>query len=148
MCGKKKEPICVHSIRLNTSLSGIAARILHKRFRVNVCVAPRTVQFVTAYECSCMRCLIGSYFHSYCSLFMLTIEYRPAHFHILFILPEALNLYRSQLTEYERQEIDKYPEIWYLGLESCKINAKPGTTLNCGYDDDNGSYNKVSREGF
>lgn len=52
-------------------------------------------------------------------------------------------MYRNQLTEYERQEIDKYPEVWYLGLESCKINAKPGTTLNCGYDDDNGSYNKV-----
>ncbi|XP_063700852.1 dual specificity tyrosine-phosphorylation-regulated kinase 2 isoform X2 [Culicoides brevitarsis] len=56
---------------------------------------------------------------------------------------EVLSLYRSQLTEYERQEIDKFPEIWYLGLDSCKINAKPGTALNSGYDDDNGSYNKV-----
>lgn len=57
---------------------------------------------------------------------------------------EAIKLHGSCLTEYERQEIEKYPEIWYLGLGSCKINAKPGsTTLNCGYDDDNGSYNKV-----
>lgn len=47
------------------------------------------------------------------------------------------------MTDYEKQEIEKYSEIWYLGLDSCKINAKPGTVLNCGYDDDNGSYNKV-----
>lgn len=53
--------------------------------------------------------------------------------------------YGSRLSDYERQEIEKYPEIWYLGLESCKINAKPGTPVNCGYDDENGSYNKVSK---
>lgn len=54
-------------------------------------------------------------------------------------------LHGSRLTDYERQEIDKYPEIWFLGLDACKINAKPGTALNSGYDDDNGSYNKVSK---
>lgn len=53
-------------------------------------------------------------------------------------------MHGSRLSEYERQEIEKYPEIWFLGLESCKVNAKPGTSVNCGYDDDNGSYNKVS----
>lgn len=63
---------------------------------------------------------------------------------ILFDETEALRLHGSRLTEYERQEIEKYPEIWFLGLESCKVNAKPGTSVNCGYDDDNGSYNKVS----
>lgn len=62
---------------------------------------------------------------------------------MFFLLADALNLYRNQLTEFERTEIDKYPEIWYLGLEACKINAKLGTSLNCGFDDDNGSYNKV-----
>uniref|UniRef100_A0A1B0D2T7 dual-specificity kinase n=1 Tax=Phlebotomus papatasi TaxID=29031 RepID=A0A1B0D2T7_PHLPP len=56
---------------------------------------------------------------------------------------EVLELYNSRLTDYERQEVEKYPEIWYLGLDACKINAKPGTALNCGYDYDNGSYNKV-----
>ncbi|GAB0100122.1 Dual specificity tyrosine-phosphorylation-regulated kinase [Sergentomyia squamirostris] len=56
---------------------------------------------------------------------------------------EVLELYNNRLTEYERQEVEKYPEIWYLGLDACKINAKPGTALNCGYDYDNGSYNKV-----
>lgn len=60
-------------------------------------------------------------------------------------IAEALRLHGSRLTDYERQEIDKYPEIWFLGLDACKINAKPGTALNSGYDDDNGSYNKVSK---
>lgn len=63
---------------------------------------------------------------------------------IYFRFAEALRLHGSRLTDYERQEIDKYPEIWFLGLDACKINAKPGTALNSGYDDDNGSYNKVS----
>lgn len=66
---------------------------------------------------------------------------------ILWISPftEVLKHHGSRLTEYERQEIDKFPDIWYLGLDSCKINAKPGSALNSGYDDDNGSYNKVSK---
>ena len=54
--------------------------------------------------------------------------------------------YGDHLSEYEKQEIEKYSEIWYLGLCSFKINAKPNTVLNCGYDDDNGSYNEVSYE--
>ncbi|CAG9798917.1 unnamed protein product [Chironomus riparius] len=56
---------------------------------------------------------------------------------------EVLKQYGSRLSDYEKQEIEKYPEIWYVGLEAVKINAKPGTPLNCGYDDENGSYNKV-----
>ena len=64
-------------------------------------------------------------------------------FNFTFSLTEVLKQYGSRLSDYERQELEKYPEIWYLGLESCKINAKPGTPLNCGYDDENGSYNKV-----
>ncbi|XP_053694501.1 dual specificity tyrosine-phosphorylation-regulated kinase 2 isoform X2 [Sabethes cyaneus] len=56
---------------------------------------------------------------------------------------EALKYHGAGLTDYEKQEIEKYPEIYYLGLEACKLNAKPGTALNSGYDDDNGSYNKV-----
>lgn len=56
---------------------------------------------------------------------------------------ETLKYHGTRLTDYEKQEIEKYPEIYYLGLDACKINAKPGTALNSGYDDDNGSYNKV-----
>lgn len=64
-------------------------------------------------------------------------------FFSLFEITEAVRLHGSRLSDYERQEIDKYQEIWFLGLDACKINAKPGTALNSGYDDDNGSYNKV-----
>lgn len=56
---------------------------------------------------------------------------------------EALKYHGTRLTDYEKQEIEKYPEIYYLGLDACKTNAKPGSALNSGYDDDNGSYNKV-----
>lgn len=61
---------------------------------------------------------------------------------------EAVRLHGSRLSDYERQEIEKYPEVWFLGLDACKINAKPGTALNSGYDDDNGSYNKVSSKRY
>lgn len=70
-----------------------------------------------------------------------------SHFHVSFLRTqtEAIRQHGSRLSDYERQEIDKYPEIWFLGLDACKINAKPGTALNSGYDDDNGSYNKVNQ---
>lgn len=58
---------------------------------------------------------------------------------------EALKYYGSRLSEYERVEIEKYPEIWYLGLDACKIHGEEGLSQNGGFDDDNGSYNKVSR---
>jgi hypothetical protein len=57
------------------------------------------------------------------------------------IFPEALKYYGNRLTEYERIEVEEYPEIWYLGLDACKIHADP---QNGGFDDDNGSYNKVN----
>jgi dual specificity tyrosine-phosphorylation-regulated kinase 2/3/4 len=37
--------------------------------------------------------------------------------------------------------VEEYPEIWYLGLDACKIHGDPQSG---GFDDDNGSYNKVS----
>lgn len=48
------------------------------------------------------------------------------------------------MTEYERTEIEKYREIWYLGLDACKIHGEEGLSQNGGYDDENGSYNKVT----
>lgn len=57
------------------------------------------------------------------------------------IFSEALKYYGNRLTEYERIEVEEYPEIWYLGLDACKIHADP---QNGGFDDDNGSYNKVN----
>lgn len=56
---------------------------------------------------------------------------------------ETLKYYRNQLTEYERTEVEKYREIWYLGLDACKIHGEEGLSQNGGYDDENGSYNKV-----
>ncbi|XP_063231512.1 dual specificity tyrosine-phosphorylation-regulated kinase 2 isoform X2 [Bacillus rossius redtenbacheri] len=53
---------------------------------------------------------------------------------------EALKLYGSRLTQYERVEIEEYPDVWYLGLDACKIHGDP---QNGEFDDDNGSYNKV-----
>ncbi|XP_067001865.1 dual specificity tyrosine-phosphorylation-regulated kinase 4 isoform X2 [Anabrus simplex] len=56
---------------------------------------------------------------------------------------EALKYYSNRLTEYERTEVENYPEIWYLGLDACKIHGDEVGSQNGGYDDDNGSYNKV-----
>ena len=56
---------------------------------------------------------------------------------------EALKFYGSRLTEFERAEIEKYSEIWYLGLSATKIRGEEGAAQNGGYDDENGSYNKV-----
>lgn len=56
---------------------------------------------------------------------------------------EATKYFGSKLTEFERAEIEKYSEIWYLGLSACKIHGEEGASQNGGYDDDNGSYNKV-----
>ncbi|GLH10192.1 Dual specificity tyrosine-phosphorylation-regulated kinase 2 [Gryllus bimaculatus] len=58
-------------------------------------------------------------------------------------LLEALKYYGSRLTEYERNEVENYSEIWYLGLDACKIHGDEVASQNGGYDDDNGSYNKV-----
>ncbi|XP_034943160.1 LOW QUALITY PROTEIN: cyclin-dependent kinase 13-like [Chelonus insularis] len=58
---------------------------------------------------------------------------------------EATKYYGSRLTEYERTEIEKYSEIWYLGLSACKIHGEEGAE-NSGYDDDTGSYHKIPHD--
>ncbi|XP_047042223.1 dual specificity tyrosine-phosphorylation-regulated kinase 2-like [Helicoverpa zea] len=55
---------------------------------------------------------------------------------------EALKLYGDRLSEWERNEVRKYPEIWFLGLEANKVQARANLPNNCGFDDENGSYNK------
>ena len=44
---------------------------------------------------------------------------------------------------FEKKEILEYPEIWFVGGESKKVEGIPGSSQNSGYDDDNGSYIKV-----
>ncbi|TRY54549.1 hypothetical protein DNTS_033413 [Danionella cerebrum] len=55
----------------------------------------------------------------------------------------ALKHFQNQLTEYEREEIMDYSEIWYLGLDTKKIEGSQGSPQNSGYDDEHGSYLKV-----
>ncbi|KAG9271960.1 dual specificity tyrosine-phosphorylation-regulated kinase 4 isoform X2 [Astyanax mexicanus] len=55
----------------------------------------------------------------------------------------ALKHFQSQLTEYEQEEIMDYSEIWYLGLDTKKIEGCQGSPQNSGYDDEHGSYLKV-----
>lgn len=59
-------------------------------------------------------------------------------------MAEALRLYGSRMTAYERLEIEHYPEVWYLGLDARKIHGEEGAPQNGGYDDENGSYHKVN----
>lgn len=59
------------------------------------------------------------------------------------VILDALKHYRTKLTEFEQNEILDYPEIWYLGIDSDKIQARVGSAHNSGYDDENGSYLKV-----
>ena len=67
----------------------------------------------------------------------------PAGIRLPMTPEQATKYYGSKLTEFERAEIEKYSEIWYLGLSACKIHGEEGASQNGGYDDDNGSYNKV-----
>ncbi|KAJ8391068.1 hypothetical protein AAFF_G00096890 [Aldrovandia affinis] len=56
---------------------------------------------------------------------------------------EALQNFQERLTEFEQEEIMDYSEIWFLGLETKKIEGSQGTPQNSGYDDEHGSYIKV-----
>ncbi|XP_063866822.1 dual specificity tyrosine-phosphorylation-regulated kinase 4-like isoform X2 [Scylla paramamosain] len=70
-----------------------------------------------------------------------------AHHHTLPLSPqEALKTYGDLLSEYERREIEAYPEVYYLGVDAKKIHGEEGAQLNGGYDDENGSYNKVMHD--
>ena len=65
---------------------------------------------------------------------------------LLLLLPvaEALKNFKDRLTEFEQEEIMDYAEIWFLGLGSQKIEGSQGTPQNSGYDDEHGSYVRVS----
>ena len=56
---------------------------------------------------------------------------------------QAIKEYGHKMTGYEKKEVLEYPEVWFLGTESKKIEGVPGGSQNCGYDDENGSYIKV-----
>lgn len=51
-------------------------------------------------------------------------------------------MYGDKLSEFERQEINEYAEIWFLGLEAEKI---PATSVK-DYDDENAAYLKCNKD--
>ncbi|XP_048113102.1 dual specificity tyrosine-phosphorylation-regulated kinase 4 [Alosa alosa] len=53
---------------------------------------------------------------------------------------ETLKHFHCHLTKFELKEIMDYSEIWYLGLDTKKIEGSHGTSLNSGYDDGHGNY--------
>lgn len=54
---------------------------------------------------------------------------------------DALFAYGQRLTDYEREEIITFPQVYYVGEEgTTKIDAIPGAPRNCGFDDQNGRY--------
>ncbi|XP_067090726.1 dual specificity tyrosine-phosphorylation-regulated kinase 4 [Osmerus mordax] len=56
---------------------------------------------------------------------------------------EALKHFQGRLTEFEQEEIMDFSEIWFLGLDTQKIEGSHGTPQNSGYDDEHGSYMMV-----
>jgi len=57
---------------------------------------------------------------------------------------DALSICYDQLTSFECKEITGYTEIWYLGADAPKVRGVEGTARNDGYDDEHGTYLKVS----
>lgn len=65
--------------------------------------------------------------------------------HLLFLpVAEALKHFQERLTEFEQEEVMDFPEIWFMGLGSQKIEGSQGTPQNSGYDDEHGSYIRVN----
>lgn len=59
---------------------------------------------------------------------------------------DALRVYRSSLTAYERAEIAQYPEVWFVGEGAKKIHGMDGMPANCGFDDTNSRYLAKKRD--
>ena len=56
---------------------------------------------------------------------------------------QALELYDTFLTRYERREMMDYDEVYFVGANSTKIDAPMPEAPNFGYDDDRGDYHVV-----
>ncbi|KPP63010.1 Dual specificity tyrosine-phosphorylation-regulated kinase 2-like [Scleropages formosus] len=53
---------------------------------------------------------------------------------------QAMKLYKPKLTLFEHCEIFSYTKIFFVGQKAKKRSGVAGTSNNCGYDDDQGSY--------
>jgi hypothetical protein len=78
----------------------------------------------------------GKYFLSF------NLYFRFCFLFVLFEIVEALQLYGDKLNEYEKQEINEYNEIYFVGLDANKINA----TSVKDYDDEHGTYIKMNKD--
>ncbi|KAM9815125.1 dual specificity tyrosine-phosphorylation-regulated kinase 4 isoform X1 [Syngnathus typhle] len=56
---------------------------------------------------------------------------------------DSVNTFQDRLTDFEKEEIMDYSEIWFLGLGAQKIEASQSAPQNSGYDDEHGSYIRV-----
>jgi len=59
---------------------------------------------------------------------------------------KALKLFSDCLTEYEREEILNYNQVYFLGLDAEKISASSQERYNNGYDNEQGNYKIVKSD--
>lgn len=61
---------------------------------------------------------------------------------------KALQLYKNQLTVFERKEIAKYPTIYFVGKRRDKLQARQDTRgkNNYGFDDEGGRYKSMKHD--
>ena len=59
---------------------------------------------------------------------------------------QVAKLYGNKLTPYEQLEIYDYPQIYFIGGSAKKRQGLLGSPNNCGYDDENGSYQHVCHD--
>ncbi|KAI1305999.1 Dual specificity tyrosine-phosphorylation-regulated kinase 2 [Halotydeus destructor] len=65
----------------------------------------------------------------------------------LVVTPEqVMKLYSYKLTPYEHQEIFGYPQVYFIGANAKKRYGVIGAPNNCGYDDEQGSYQHVPHD--
>lgn len=59
----------------------------------------------------------------------------------------AIKFYGHHLSPYEQNEIQNYPEVYFVGHQSKKHQAMPdNSALNYGYDDERGDYKSVTND--
>uniref|UniRef100_UPI003AAF943D dual specificity tyrosine-phosphorylation-regulated kinase 4-like n=1 Tax=Centroberyx gerrardi TaxID=166262 RepID=UPI003AAF943D len=58
----------------------------------------------------------------------------------------VLKACRKHLTEFEREEIKNYTQVWYLGMNAKKIRGSRSFLRNSGYDDEDGYYRMVMKD--
>lgn len=58
-------------------------------------------------------------------------------------IPDVLNYFGKELTEFEQEEVLSYSEIWYVGLKGQKTDGSFSKDYNSGYVDESGTHKMV-----